>query len=406
MNISIIFPRLANGGGAYQVIHLARELERLGHLVSIHCYYTPDRKFAREWLRGLSVVDCGVAELSTPHRDNQIVGLGRYIWDLICMSRRLAESVRKQQVDVINPHEWPAQLAAVWAKKNGVKAPVVWMCNDIWHIPGEEETKEKRVLFRWFNRGIMMWLERWISSWIDMTLVLSNKTEDVVRKFYQTKKVKVIRSGVAVMEYQHLPDREEAKEKLQMKEWSWLCLAVFNKHRRFEDVINAFELVEKQTSQPMKLYIVGSKACDSEYARKIQKMVEAKHLENKVILVTDYISQQEKLTYLAAADGFISSNVQQTWGLAVVEAMACGLPCIVSTGAGVHEIISSGENGFVYRERDVMDLVIHMQQMMADPTKTKIMAETARKMVLRQYSWQNFAAKMETVFTKAIGEMQ
>ena len=62
------------------------------------------------------------------------------------------------------------------------------------------------------------------------------------------------------------------------------------------------------------------------------------------------LSSPEVLDLYAAADVYVSPSREDSFGLPVAEAMACGLPAITSVCAGVADYIQDGVDGFVLRD--------------------------------------------------------
>ena len=60
-------------------------------------------------------------------------------------------------------------------------------------------------------------------------------------------------------------------------------------------------------------------------------------------------SQEELATIYASSDVFVFPSVSETYGNVVVEAMACGLPCVVADGGGSKSFITNGVNGYAVR---------------------------------------------------------
>jgi glycosyltransferase involved in cell wall biosynthesis len=67
--------------------------------------------------------------------------------------------------------------------------------------------------------------------------------------------------------------------------------------------------------------------------------------------------------YYAAADVLVLPSESETWGLVVNEAMACGLPAIVSADAGcVPDLIDEGLTGFTFSSGNVAQLAMRMEE--------------------------------------------
>ena len=76
------------------------------------------------------------------------------------------------------------------------------------------------------------------------------------------------------------------------------------------------------------------------------------------VSIAGFVNQQEIPAWYAAADALVlPSDSRETWGLVVNEAMAAGLPVIVSDAAGCSvDLVHEGDNGFTYRCGDVRAL--------------------------------------------------
>jgi colanic acid/amylovoran biosynthesis glycosyltransferase len=78
---------------------------------------------------------------------------------------------------------------------------------------------------------------------------------------------------------------------------------------------------------------------------------------SSMIQLVGKLSQEEIKKHLRNADVFLLPSVQEGFSNAVIEAQAMGLPCLVSNAEGLEENIESGKTGFVFRKKDVRDLV-------------------------------------------------
>jgi glycosyltransferase involved in cell wall biosynthesis len=70
--------------------------------------------------------------------------------------------------------------------------------------------------------------------------------------------------------------------------------------------------------------------------------------------------------YYRNADVFVSPTRQDTWGVAVLEAMAFGMPVLCSKYAGSRQMIAHGEDGFIFDPFDAQELAGHMAKFIAD----------------------------------------
>lgn len=96
-----------------------------------------------------------------------------------------------------------------------------------------------------------------------------------------------------------------------------------------------------------------------------------------------FLNQTEIPKAYAAADCLVlPSDYGETWGLVVNEAMACGLPAVVSDRVGcAPDLIMAGETGYTFPLGNTDSLAEHLVSMSQDPDHLRTMGDTARQHV-------------------------
>ncbi len=105
-------------------------------------------------------------------------------------------------------------------------------------------------------------------------------------------------------------------------------------------------------------------------------------------------------TVLRGASVLVLPSVQDGFGLVVLEAMACGVPVIISDHVGAKDCVRDGVDGFVVPMRDVDAIAERLRWLHADRSRQRRMGRNAREQALR-YTWdayrQRLLAKIETL---------
>lgn len=98
--------------------------------------------------------------------------------------------------------------------------------------------------------------------------------------------------------------------------------------------------------------------------------------------------------YYARAGAFVHPSSADQWALVVNEAMACGLPVVVSTGAGcVEDLVDEGRNGFSFRPDDEAALAAHLFDLAHGGIDRAAFGARSRALVA-EWSLDRFAASM------------
>ncbi|MCB9155579.1 MAG: glycosyltransferase family 4 protein [Caldilineaceae bacterium] len=111
------------------------------------------------------------------------------------------------------------------------------------------------------------------------------------------------------------------------------------------------------------------------------------------------IPNQQLPPYYAAADvTVLPSSPPESFGMVLIESMACGTPVIASDIAGVRSVVNHGVDGLLMRHGDGDDLVAQLQKMVIDAKLRQSMALAGRAKVERKYAWEKVCAKLSAMY--------
>jgi glycosyltransferase involved in cell wall biosynthesis len=111
------------------------------------------------------------------------------------------------------------------------------------------------------------------------------------------------------------------------------------------------------------------------------------------------------LDYYQNASIFVLPSVQDGFGQVVMQAMAAGLPVLVSSNAGASEAVRDGENGYVFEARDVDALTARLEQLYRDLKLRREMGHNALSSA-RGYTWDNYGAAVESSLLDITGHRE
>ncbi|NEO68919.1 glycosyltransferase family 4 protein [Moorena sp. SIO3H5] len=116
---------------------------------------------------------------------------------------------------------------------------------------------------------------------------------------------------------------------------------------------------------------------DGELRVEIEQQIAELNLQDSVHL-PGFLQQDELLPYFAHAKSFIHASIQEQWGLVVNEAMAAGLPVLVSNRCGCFEdLIIEGVNGFGFDPENPEQLTELMVKMSSDDINLEKMSQAS-----------------------------
>jgi glycosyltransferase involved in cell wall biosynthesis len=114
------------------------------------------------------------------------------------------------------------------------------------------------------------------------------------------------------------------------------------------------------------------------------------------------VNHNEVYGHLAQADIFILPSYREAFGVAYLEAMACGLLAIGVRGQGPAAFIRNDETGLLVEPNDVGDLATCLQKVIENPAEMQAIAKAGHDFVRSEFTWQRHAEKMESVLGEIV----
>jgi len=171
----------------------------------------------------------------------------------------------------------------------------------------------------------------------------------------------------------------------------------FRPVKRVEDVVAAFARIRE--SVPCRLIMVGD---GPDRPRAAQKAAEL-GVQDNVVFLGKHQSVEE---LLACADLLLLPSETESFGLAALEAMACGAPVIASRTGGLPEVIVDGETGFLCDIGDVDAMGAAGVRLLSDDTLHGRMSAAGRRVAEERFSAKAVVPLYEAHYERVLGAGQ
>ncbi len=251
-----------------------------------------------------------------------------------------------------------------------VKRPVVVTVHgnaDVYELPRALEPLTRAVLQR-----------------ADAVVSVSLDLGEYLRNVMGVRQVTVIPNGVDVDEFRP-GDRE--RDVLNLFSISRLV------PRKNIDVLIA--AVEQLTSEgiALSLTIAGTGPEEDRIRRLAERLPGTVHF-------IGFIDEARKRSVLTDTDVFVQLSIREGLSIATLEALASGVPCVVSNLPGVREPITPGQTGwYVDDPENVQSVVATLRRVLADRGRLPEMKRTCRAVAVERYSLQAMCEGYWNVFT-------
>ena len=132
---------------------------------------------------------------------------------------------------------------------------------------------------------------------------------------------------------------------------------------------------------------------------KLERRLAAEGVAGRTIF-TGMVEGEDKLALLADADLFLLPSRSENFGLAVIEAMAAGLPVVVSDKVNLWREIDAAGAGRIVPAEDAGALVAAIIALLQNPTAMREMGERGRAAVARDFTWDRVGVALEALYAE------
>ena len=383
------------GGMNVYVLQAAKELGRRGHKIDVYTrVHDPNDPQVIALGDNARVVHLNAG----PYRETK-GSLHRYIPQFLDSLYRF-QGFEGISYDLVHSHYWLSGFAGIeLGQKWGV--PHAATFHTLARAKMEARAAERESPLRLATESEVM-------SRVDSMVVSTEQEKQDLHRLYGVPphKVEVISAGVDLEMFSPV-DRAEARRSLGLTEKRViLSVGRIEPLKGLDILIPAVAMLSDVSD--IRLMIVGGEPGREPELHRLSSLAKEHGLQDMVTF-TGAVRQAELPKYYSAADVFVMPSYYETFGLASLEAMACGTPVIAARVGGPRSFIEEGKSGFLvswhcpepYAER--LELVLRRDELrerigMAARDKARTMGwDTMVRAILKHYDaligerWMNVA---------------
>lgn len=375
--------------GRFHIFPLARELEKMDHLEVVYSGF-PFSQLKREgvsrervrtfpWVRPL-VMGARFLPFHLPER----VTSGLHELSVATLDRYIARTLPDS--DVYVGHEAVGLLSGAAAKRRGM----LYICDrGCPHIAWRE-----RILLEEYERlGLKRrrrpnTYAREIAEYelADLIVVPSQfVAESFVAEGVRADRLAVVPYGVNLQRFQPVatpdPDRFDV-----------VFVGQISPRKGIRDLLDGFRAAAIPNK---KLTLIGT------LSRELRNYVADKVSMDDIVLL-GHVPQPKLKNILSRSHAFCLPSIEDGFGMAIAEAMACGCPPIVTHNAGGSSLVRDGENGFVVPIRSPGAIAEKLEMLAADSRMREAMSAAAVVAVQALGGWESYGREMVSVYRRTL----
>ncbi|GGF02450.1 N-acetyl-alpha-D-glucosaminyl L-malate synthase BshA [Flavobacterium limi] len=375
MKIAIVcYPTF--GGSGVVATELGLELARRGHEIHFITYSQPVR---------LALLNPNVHyhEVNVPEYP-----LFHYQPYELALSSKLVDMVKLYKIELLHvhyaiPHAYAGYMAKQMLKNEGINLPMVTTLHgtDI-TLVGNHPFYKPAVTFS-------------INKSDYVTSVSQSLKDDTLKLFKIKNKIKVIPNFIELDKVVKDPAAPCHRSVMANENERIIThISNFRKVKRIPDIIKIFYHIQKE--MPAKLMMVG----DGPEKENAEILCQELGIQDKVIF---FGNSNEIDKILLLTDLFLLPSETESFGLAALEAMACGVPVISSNSGGLPEVNFDGVSGYLSDVGNVDEMAANAIKILKDDNVLKEFKDNALE-VAKKFDIKNILPIYEALYQKAIDD--
>jgi N-acetyl-alpha-D-glucosaminyl L-malate synthase BshA len=229
-----------------------------------------------------------------------------------------------------------------------------------------------------------------------VTAVSQSLRADTYRALKVKRDIRVIPNFLDCHRYRRRPWPEVRARYCREDEKVVVHMSNFRPVKRVEAVVEVFARIASRVRA--RLLLVG----DGPDLVKARDRARSLEIEDRVEVLGE---QDQVVPLLSVSDLFLLPSMQESFGLAALEAMACEVPVVASRVGGLSEVIEHGRTGFLHDLEDLDGMADSGVALLTSPELHAAIAAQGRRLVAEKFCADLIVPRYETFYTELVGEV-
>lgn len=298
----------------------------------------------------------------------------------LSLANKMAEVVKREKIDILHVHyAIPHAICAILAKQmvgGDLKIVTTLHGTDI-TVLGYDQSLSEMIRFGIENSDAV-------------TAVSIDLIEETKQLLQTTKNIIPVYNFIDHRAYfKKNRDCLRKEYKIADNEKVIIHVSNFRAVKRVPDVVKSFAKIIPYVEA--KLLLLGD---GPEYS-KVFQLVKELGIEAKVLFLGN---QKHVVDYLSISDLMLLLSEKESFGLALLEAMACQVPAIGTRTGGIPEVIAHGETGYICEIGDLETIAHYAIEILTNPHLHKKMAKNSLNRARSQFSQDTIISQYEELY--------
>lgn len=227
----------------------------------------------------------------------------------------------------------------------------------------------------------------------DKIITVSKSNIDYIEKLDVKTDVTLIPNGFSPDIFFPI-EKDQARRNLNIPLNKYVIVSIGNliKNKGHKFLVDAINIIKKTSDLDIICFIIGGGILK----KKLKKQIKRLGLSDNIFL-KDYRPYSEIPIWMNSADLFVLPSIQESFGVVVLESLACGTPVVATRNGGSEEVLTSKELGLLCEVGNSSNLAKYIEQALEKDWDKKRLVKYAEK-----FSWEKISEDLFYIYQEVL----
>jgi glycosyltransferase involved in cell wall biosynthesis len=239
---------------------------------------------------------------------------------------------------------------------------------------------------------------------LSRAIAVSHAVEANLQMIFPKRKIEVIPNGVST-ENITAEDRKRRREEFRFLHnipFDALVVGTIGELKELKgqrDFVLAANEIAKRDASAFFVVVGKDNSTNQQFRRELRRLVKVFKLENRFLWL-DWVEDMQ--TLLASLDVFVSASHSESFGLAILEAMANKTPIVATETEGAKELLRNGETALLVPIKEPLKLAEAVETLLENPEKRETFADKAKSFAEKKFSLEKMIERTENLYKEIL----
>ena len=303
----------------------------------------------------------------------------------VLSARKIAKFLKKEKIDIVHAHlarDYPPASLAIRL------------------FPKTKLILARHVLFP------LKHIHKLVLNNVSRVIAVSSAVEANLQKTFPKEKITCVPNGIEIKKWTDVDQGALFKEFRFEHNISFDAPLIgtvgeLKKLKGQEDFILAANEIVKKFPEAHFVIVGKDNSFDQTFRRTLRRLVKVLGLAKRFLFL-DWIEDTAPL--LSALDVFVSASHSESFGLAILEAMASGKGIISTETDGAKELLIDDQTGLLSPIKSPVKLAENICKLLEDKNQKKILGANAKKIAVENYGVEKMVSSIEEIYIQTLAQ--